>query len=55
MGVLVGGLHTLADVDHVNLSLVPEEIVLAQVCMDQSTFRVHTMHDLWCKMGRRRR
>ena len=37
-------LHTLTDIDDIELLLVVEDVVLAQICVDQSACLVHHTH-----------
>ena len=43
----MGGLDRLPHVNEVDFPIVPKHVVLAQVCVNQSTLGVHSLHSLW--------
>ena len=43
-------LHRLAHVDEVDVTIVPEHVVLAQVGMNEAAFGIHSLHSLWVYM-----
>ena len=43
----VSRLHCLAHVDEVDVAIVPEHVVLAQVGMNEAAFGIHSLHSLW--------